>query len=544
MKRVVVLGGYGGFGAKIVELLAREGFAVVAAGRSLAKARAFVADRAGREAARLDRETLTADDLAALDAWALVDAAGPFQGNDYRLPRACLAAGCHYLDIADARDFVVGIDALDEMARGAGVAVIAGASSVPALSTAAADALAEGLDRVTKIETALSASNRAAGSASITAAILSYAGKPVRLWRGARWRSGFGGLERRRVRFDREGRPYDRTVSLCDVPDLDILPRRYPGAPATVFRAGTEIDLQNRGVALAAWLVRMRLIPSGLWLERPARLVQRLMRRIGGERSAMRVALTGWRGEAAVRRCWELNAEHGDGPWVPALAAPILLARLREGAIGAGARSAAGLVSLGDYEAMSAGLAITQAIDRAAYAPLYARVMGESFDALPSAVRAMHMVAGESAAAGEARVERGRNPLARLIGVIARFPRAGERIPLSVWMEEEEGVETWTRDFAGQRFASELTQRGDLLVERFGPFRFGFALRAEPDGLSMRLRRWWCGPLPLPVALAPASEAREREIDGRFHFDVTIALPLIGLLVHYRGWLEPVRDAP
>jgi len=36
---------------------------------------------------------------------------------------------------------------------------------------------------------------------------------------------------------------------------------------------------------------------------------------------------------------------------------------------------------------------------------------------------------------------------------------------------------------------------------------------------------------------------REKSVkkDGRFHFDVPIALPLIGDVVHYRGWLAPVE---
>ncbi len=62
-------------------------------------------------------------------------------------------------------------------------------------------------------------------------------------------------------------------------------------------------------------------------------------------------------------------------------------------------------------------------------------------------------------------------------------------------------------------------------------------VRTEPDGLSMPIRRWWIGPMPL--ALAPRCLATEVEKDGRFHLDVPIHLPLIGLLVHYRGWLEP-----
>lgn len=544
MKRVIVLGGYGGFGARIVELLGREGFAVIVAGRSLARAEGFARSGEYREAARLDRETVSAQAIGALGAWALVDAAGPFQGNDRRLPRACITAGCHYLDIADAREFVGGIDALDGEARAAGVAVIAGASTAPALTTAAADALAEGLDRVTRIETRLSASNRAAGSSSITAAVLSYAGKPVRVWRGGRWRTAHGWLEMERERFDRAGKPYARLVGLCDVPDHDILPRRYPGAPATTFRAGTGVAAQNRMIWLAAWLVRLRVLPGALWLRGPARVAQRLMRRIGGERSAMSVELTGWHGGEAVKRRWELRAERGDGPWVPSLAVPVLLARLRDGLLVTGARNAAGLLSLADYERMSTDLAITQHSEAAVYTPLYARVMGEAFDALPPAVRAIHGVAGELVAAGEARVERGRHPLARLAGWLFGFPDAGERVPVTVWMDERRGVETWTRDFAGRTFSSTLSRRGDLLVERFGPFGFGFALRAEPEGLSMRFSRWWFGPIPMPRALAPVDVAHERARDGRFEFDVPVRLPIAGLVVHYRGWLEPVAPSP
>jgi hypothetical protein len=38
--------------------------------------------------------------------------------------------------------------------------------------------------------------------------------------------------------------------------------------------------------------------------------------------------------------------------------------------------------------------------------------------------------------------------------------------------------------------------------------------------------------------LAPRCVAVEREADGLFHFDVAIRLPLVGPLVHYRGWLK------
>ena len=66
----------------------------------------------------------------------LINATGPYQEQDYSLARACIAAGVHYLDLADARAFVTGIGVLDAEARSAGVLAVSGASTVPGLSGA------------------------------------------------------------------------------------------------------------------------------------------------------------------------------------------------------------------------------------------------------------------------------------------------------------------------------------------------------------------------------------------------------------------------
>ena len=44
----------------------------------------------------------------------------------------------------------------------------------------------------------------------------------------------------------------------------------------------------------------------------------------------------------------------------------------------------------------------------------------------------------------------------------------------------------------------------------------------------------------MPSILGPAPIAFEHAADGRFNFDVEMSLPLIGLVVRYRGWLEPL----
>jgi hypothetical protein len=166
--------------------------------------------------------------------------------------------------------------------------------------------------------------------------------------------------------------------------------------------------------------------------------------------------------------------------------------------------------------------------------------MGDDFARLPPAVRDMHVPAGSTLAEGRATVTRGTNPLARIVARIAGFPPAGQDVPVSVRFLERDGRETWVRQFGASSFSTELSQMGGLMVERFGVLRFGFELRGAPEGLSMHLRRLWFGPIPMPLAFGPKGVAQESERDGRFHFDVPIALPFVGPVVTYRGWLVRV----
>lgn len=539
MKRVLVLGGYGTFGGRIAERGAAAGFEMLVAGRSLARAEAFCSGRERLVPIALDGGP--AELLARHRPFAIVDAAGPFQGSGYDVARTAIAAGCHYLDISDGSAFVAGIGALDSEAKRAGVSVLSGASSVPALSGAVAAALADGMECVRSVEIALSASSRGTAGRSVTAAILSYIGRPVRLRRGGRWTTAVGWQGLRRFDFEAEGAPplRRRLAALADVPDLALLPERLPGRPAVSFFAGTDAPWHNLGLWLLSWPVRWGL------LRRPERFagllstLQRWTRGPGSLRSAFEMRLFGTAGGKRLERRWTLIAERGEGPEIPSLAVPLLLRKLAQEAIAPGARDSGGLLSLEDFEPSLAALsAVSARAEHALPAPLYARVMGPRFAALPPSVRALHEVLRDGGASGEAEVRRGRNRAARLIASAVGFPDEGAH-RLHVAFAETEGSERWTRSFSGRTFSSLLSERGGRLTERFGPLRFAFDLPSDANGLRMVVRRWWLGPLPLPLFLAPRSEAREWEEEGRFHFDVPIALPLLGPLVHYRGWLEP-----
>lgn len=544
MKRVLVLGGYGSFGARICELLARDrDFEVVVGGRSLEKAQIFCEARPelGLKPVRVDRDHGLAEALESLTPWLLIDAAGPFQDAGYGVARACIRAGCHYIDIADGRAFVEAFSQLDAEARAAGVILVSGASSVPALSSAVVAHLAEGLDRIGLVESAISASNRATVGRSVLEAILSYVGRTVVLRQGNQSFPARGWRSQRRMRFAASGaQPIKgRWVGVCDVPDLGLLSDRLPGAPLVVFRAGAEQAAQNLALWLLSWPVQWGWIGSLRGLAAPLQRLQGWVAWMGGDRSAMQVKVVGLRGADVVERHWTLIADQGRGPYTPCLAAPLLARRLADAELEPGARAAAGLLRLEAFAPDFAALAfVTEAVEARSGPPLYRKVMGAEFDSLPEAVRAIHEIAGAGLAEGRANVTRGANPLARLVAALMRFPPAAVDVPVQVRFFERDGQERWDRRFGASGFSSRLSRHGDWLVEQFGPLRFAFELTREPDGLAMRLRRWWLGPAPMPLAVGPRGVAREREVDGRFGFDVPISLPVVGLIVRYEGWLR------
>lgn len=537
MNRVLIIGGYGGFGARLARRLAANAWTVLVAGRQMTRAQNFCHDVANTIAVRLDRNEDFSTVLVDYHPDLVIDAAGPFQGSDYHVVEACIQHGVAYLDLADARDFVGGISCLDSKAREKHVPVITGASSVPALSGAVIRHLAEDMTDVRAVEIAISASNRATIGASVIAAILSYAGKPVRLWRGRRWTTAIGWQELRRQRFAVDGvQALSRLTALADVPDHDSVPASFAGTPAVTFMAGPEFAIQLRAIRVLSWLIDKGWLTSPPPGTKLLRILHGFTARFGSDRSGMIVSVKGFAGKQAVVHRWTLIAENGDGPEIPVLAAELLSAKIREKTILPGASHAGSLLELNEFIPLFAALSIRCEIVAEPYVPVYRRVMGTQFDVLPAAIPALHELVGDDGAAGHAMVTRGRSRVAKLICGIMGFPPAGES-ELHVAFSERDGIERWERDFNGRRFASEMRQRGNLLEERFGPLRFYFDLCASDAGLEMQLRKWSVFRIPLPLLIAPRSRAVESVENGKFRFDVSIDMPLFGPLVRYKGHL-------
>jgi Domain of unknown function (DUF4166) len=534
-----VLGGYGVFGARLSIGLVADGESVIVAGRSLAAAQAHCAAHGGSPMA-LDH---TAPDFAArlrdIGPFAVIDAAGPFQDyTGHAIARATIAAGAHALDLSDDATFTTGITALDAAARLAGLTVLSGVSSVPALSSAAVTVLAAGLTDIHDIDATILPGNRAPRGLSVIRAILAQAGRPLTLWReGPALAKGWTRAIRVPLTLpDQSLQP--RPASLIGAPDLTLFPTHFRARNVT-FRAGLELGIMHHGLTILSWPTRIGLLPPVTALARPLQWAANLLRPFGTDRGGMRVRVMGQGPDGPVTRTWTLIAGAGDGPHIPAIPARVMIAALRAGTVPPGARPCLAEFPLTAAEAVMHGYAITTGITETPSPHLFQQALGPAFSALPPQVQDLHAVMSHRCWRGRAQVTRGRGLIARAIATTMRFPPESRDTPLTVTMERVGQTERWTRNFNGRCFHSILRLHDGRLTERFGALSFTIALRAQDGKLHYPVTQGWFLGIPLPRWSLPRSDTHEAADGPRATFDVALSLPLIGPIVRYQGWLVP-----
>jgi saccharopine dehydrogenase-like NADP-dependent oxidoreductase len=365
MHTVLVIGGYGFFGGRICAALAKDpaisfliGGRTRDSGRSLA--RQLGLDPA--QAVSIDTKSSTLGKaLGELHVQTIVHAAGPFQGQDYTVARAAIDAGCNYIDLADARQFVAGIGTLDAAARARGVTVVSGASSVPALSSAVVDRYLPEFERLDSIRIGISSGARAPGLATVRG-VLSYAGKPIRMLQEGSWITvhGWRGLERHQ--FPAPLGP--RWLGICDVPDLDLLPHRYPTVTTVSFKAGFGSDVGHLLVWALAGLVKAGLMASMLPFASPLNRVSRWIEPLVSDKGGMFVSLEGIGHNGQIHRIsWNLIAEHNHGPFIPCGASIVLATKLVQGVrLPIGAMPCMGLLTVAEYLDSLTGLDVQEVV--------------------------------------------------------------------------------------------------------------------------------------------------------------------------------------
>ena len=228
--RVVVLGGYGNFGARICRGLAGDtGIELLVAGRDGGRAAAFATTlKENVQAVALDAQAPDfAQRLGLLKPDVVVHTAGPFQGQDYGAACATAECGAHYIDLADGRRFVCDFsEALDARFKAAGRTAFCGASTLPTLSAAVVDSLRDQFTELHSIDMCIAPGQKAPRGKATLAAVLSYCGERVQVWRDGRWILQSGWSDPTRIEF---AKMKSRLGALCDVPDLELFPKRYAG---------------------------------------------------------------------------------------------------------------------------------------------------------------------------------------------------------------------------------------------------------------------------------------------------------------------------
>ena len=368
--KVLVLGGTGHFGTRIARRLANiVGIELIITSRDLFRAEVLVDQLSETHphvmisALALDQESADFEaQLRAHGPFVVVHTAGPYQRQDYRVARACADAGSHYIDLADGRAFVADFNSLNGQALDADVLLVSGASTMPGVSGAVIDGLTERFERIDDIEIAIAPAHRTPRGLGMVTAVLSYCGRPVRTLVGGEWQTLYGWQDLRRQRFPGLG---TRLSAACDVPDLELLPRRVPGVRTVVFHAALEAEVEQLALWLMAWLKRANFVSDWSQYARTFMRLGRSTRRLGSNRGAMRIRLAGATADGTPREVqWSLLALDNHGPEIPCTPAVVLVKKLlRDEIFGRGAQPCLGLFSEQELLDDLAGFSISTTLE-------------------------------------------------------------------------------------------------------------------------------------------------------------------------------------
>ena len=371
-KKIIVIGGTGHFGGRICRRLLGEASAeLVVTSRDVTRSESLVGELQQEKpaalvsAATLDQSSEEFEtDLEKLEPDIVIHTAGPYQGQSYRVARACIESGSHYIDLADGREFVQSFSSLHEEAQRCGVLLVSGASTLPGLSSAVIDHLRNRFDAIHAIEMSIAPAHRTPRGAGTAKAVLSYCGRPFKVLENGVWVTRYGWQNLRTERYPQLGL---RFGGACDVPDLGLLPEYVPTAKTVTFHAALEAKWEQFALWKMGWITRLhivhtwdRFVPVFRWLS------DRLIR-FGSETGGMQVRLLGiGKDQRAKTVTWNLTARQNHGPEIPCTPALILARKLVADQIAErGAMPCLGMITLSEFDTEVSDLDIDWTIDEA-----------------------------------------------------------------------------------------------------------------------------------------------------------------------------------
>jgi hypothetical protein len=157
-----------------------------------------------------------------------------------------------------------------------------------------------------------------------------------------------------------------RRLGRCDVPDLDLLPQRYPGVQTVSFHAGFASHTGHRCVERVAQWVRDGRLKNAQRFARPLYRLARWVQPLVSDSGAMFITLEGLDDEGKAQTLtWNLVAVENHGPNIPCAPSIALANKIASGAtLSAGAMPCMGLLNVDEILETLKGLRIRE------YAPV------------------------------------------------------------------------------------------------------------------------------------------------------------------------------
>lgn len=421
-RHVLIIGGTGVLGKRLVRHLANfDGITLFVSSRSAAKAQAFVDtlvnSRAVLQAVALDCGQNLQDQLNTIQPFIVVDCSGPFQGASYDTARAIIRSGAHFIDLADARDYLVNFaSALDGEAKLQNVSALTGASSTPTLSTCVATHLTQGWHRVDTIDISITPGGKSDVGRSVIEAIMSYAGWDVPVWTLGQLSQITGWVGAQNVDIPQLGK---RRVAAVETFDAEYLGPHLNVQSRVSFSAGLESKIEQWGMEALAALRRLGIIKS------PQKLIPLLLRArkvtriFTSDAGGMLVDICGIdTGGIPTQARWSLVARQDHGPFIPILPAAAAVRKLLDGDILVGADLAHSALSLQDILAQMTLYDIaTQTSLNQTTPSVFENALGpDVFGMLPNAVQTFHQATGPTVWSGMADIVSGQSVLSKILG--------------------------------------------------------------------------------------------------------------------------------
>jgi hypothetical protein len=350
LTRVFIVGGYGNFGQYIARALSlNPRIKLIIGGRNLDKAQEFSQQLPKPvEIVYCDIFQQFAAVLRELKPDIVIHTSGPFQTQGYQVAQACLAEGAHYIDLADSREFVINISQFHNQALAQEKLICSGASSVPGLSSAIIEHYLSEFKELNTVKYAIATAQLTNQGLATTTGVLSYAGKPFETLINGQFQTIYGWQDLRLLKFWRLNK---RFLGNCDIPDLTLFPKRYPTLQTLRFQAGLELKFLHVFLFLFSWAVRLRLLPPLNKFANPLLKISHLFNWLGTNDSGFYMQLQGLGHDNRQKTiCFEINAQEGDGLYIPCIPAIFLSEQIALGQqVPLGALPCVGLISLDNY---------------------------------------------------------------------------------------------------------------------------------------------------------------------------------------------------